>query len=76
MEISLTQQCQSFLWALALGGGLSFFYDGFRFLRLLLPERRGMSEPAAYQAVQALARKKGLGLEQAAREILEGREAL
>ena len=35
-----------------------------------------MSEPAAYQAVQALARKKGLDLEQAAREILEGREAL
>ena len=44
--------------------------------KTLLMERRGMSEPAAYQAVQALARKKGLDLEQAAREILEGREAL
>lgn len=57
MEISLTQQCQSFLWALALGGGLSFFYDGFRFLRLLLPERRGLIalEDALYCGLCALA---------------------
>lgn len=40
MEISITHQCQTFLLALAVGGGLSLCYDFFRFLRLLLPEQK------------------------------------
>jgi len=40
MEISISHQCQSFLIALVVGGGLSLCYDFFRFLRLLLPERK------------------------------------
>jgi len=57
MEISLTQQCQSFLWALALGAGLSLVYDGFRFLRLLLPERSALIalEDVAYCLLCAVA---------------------
>ncbi len=39
MEISITHQCQTFLLALLLGAGLSLLYDGFRFLRLILPEQ-------------------------------------
>lgn len=40
MEISISHQCQTFLLAIALGGGLSLCYDLFRFLRLLLPEQK------------------------------------
>lgn len=39
MEISITQQCQTFLLALLLGAALSLLYDGFRLLRLILPEQ-------------------------------------
>ena len=38
MEISINQQCGSFLLAIALGAGLSLLYDLFRILRLILPE--------------------------------------
>lgn len=39
MEISITHQCQTFLFSLLLGAGLSLLYDCFRFLRLVLPEQ-------------------------------------
>lgn len=39
MEISISHQCQSFLFALGVGAGLSLLYDLFRFLRLILPEQ-------------------------------------
>ena len=39
MEISITHQCQTFLYALLLGAALSLLYDVFRFLRLILPEQ-------------------------------------
>ena len=39
MEISITAQCRTFLLALTLGAALSLLYDGFRLLRLILPEQ-------------------------------------
>ncbi len=40
MEISITHQCQTFLLSVVIGAGLSLCYDCFRFLRLLLPEKK------------------------------------
>lgn len=38
MEISISNQCWTFLAAIGVGAGLSFLYDGLRFVRLLLPD--------------------------------------
>ncbi len=40
MEISISHQCRSFLYALAIGVGLSLLYDLFRLLHLFLPDNR------------------------------------
>lgn len=35
----MTHQCQTFLFSLLLGAALSLLYDGFRLMRLILPEQ-------------------------------------
>ena len=39
MEISITHQCQTFLFSILLGASLSLLFDVFRLLRLILPEQ-------------------------------------